>query len=229
MSLRLYVAPFAPNPMRVLVVMREKGVAAQLIDITTLAPAEYRSINPLGQVPALVLEDGEVLTESRTICDYLDAVSGRPLLFGDSPLERARIGMWDRRAEMGLFNPAVDYGHHTHPMFAGRLAQFPDWASTLVPRAEAVLDLVTEQLGRSKFVAGDDLSAADFTAALGYFLFVGFGAIEPRGDDPLRRWAETMVARDSMAPVRELFAAFRPDLLEMFAQTPKQPIEQGVQ
>ena len=226
--MRLYLAPFAPNPMRVIVLMREKGIDAELVDINSLPPGGFHAVNPLGQVPALVLDDGEVLTESRTICDYLDTVSGTPFLFGDTPLERARIGMWDRRAEVGLFNPAVEYGHHTHPMFVGRLKQFPDWAESLIPRVEAMLDLFSEQLGKTKFLAGEELSVADLTAAIGYFLFVGFGAIRPRNDDTLRPWAEAMIARDSMAPVRDLFAAFLPDLLATFASSALAPADQGV-
>lgn len=215
--MKLFVAPFAPNPLRVLVVMREKGIAAEHVDVTGLAPGEYAAINPLGQVPSLMLDDGEVMTESRTICEYLDSISGAPFLFGSNPLERARIGQWERRAEMGLLNPAIEYGHHSMPMFAGRLTQFPEWAQTLVPRAERVLDLVAAQLERSEYLVGDTLSAADLTAALGYLQLVGMGAVPARADGALAAWARRLFNRDSFAPVRELIAAFRPDLLAQFA------------
>ena len=38
---------------------------------------EVRAINPLGRIPALVLDDGEVLLDSNAIVDYLDEVHGR--------------------------------------------------------------------------------------------------------------------------------------------------------
>src|SRR3982751_4048562 len=103
MSMRLYVTPFAPNALRVQIFMLEKAVTVEVIDVSATQGGEYLELNPLGQVPALELDSGEVITESLTICEYVDAVSGPPRLFGSTPEERARIGMWERRAEMGLF------------------------------------------------------------------------------------------------------------------------------
>ena len=91
--MKLYVMPFAPNAMRVQIFMLEKGVATDVIDVTPSLKGEYLKINPLGQVPALELDSGEFITESLTICQYLDEVSGPPRLFGATPEERAHIGM----------------------------------------------------------------------------------------------------------------------------------------
>ncbi|HEY7005093.1 MAG TPA: glutathione S-transferase family protein [Sphingomicrobium sp.] len=210
--MKLYVSPFAPNAMRVQIFALEKRVAVDIIDVTQLAPGEYAKVNPLGQVPALETDDGVIVTESLTICQYLDEVSAPPRLFGATPEDRARIGMWERRAEMLLFIPSVEYGHHTHPMFAKWLVQYPDWAHTLVPKAERMLGLLAAQLGRHSYVAGDEVSVADFTAALGYFALVAWGALPQSSDQSVQDWSARMLARPSMAPLRVAMDAFRTEL-----------------
>ena len=204
--MRLYVTPFAPNALRVQIFMLEKGITADVIDVSATQHGEYLKINPLGQVPALALDDGEVITESLTICQYLDVIAGAPFLFGTSPQERARIGMWERRAELSLFIPSVEYGHHTHPMFTGRIEQHPDWAKSLVPNAIRSVDLIADQLDGSPFVADDELSAADFTASLGYFGLVAYGAIPASTRQSVQRWSQAMMSRPSMIPLQQAAA-----------------------
>jgi glutathione S-transferase len=207
--MRLYVTPFAPNVMRVQTLMLEKGISAEVIDVSASLKDEYLNVNPLGQVPALELDSGEFITESLIICRYLDEVSAEPRLFGSTPEQRAHIGMWERRAELALFIPSVEYGHHTHPMFAGMIEQHPGWAKSLVPKAQRMIDLMAGQLGRTGFLAGDEVSAADFTAALGYFALIAFGAIPPSDHPSVQRWSAVMIARPSMAPLREAAEAFK--------------------
>jgi maleylpyruvate isomerase len=53
--------------------------------------AAYLAINPQGLVPALVLEDGAVLTQSLAIIEYLDEIHPSPPLLPQSALDRARV------------------------------------------------------------------------------------------------------------------------------------------
>ena len=201
--MRLYVTPFAPNAMRVQIFMLEKGIAAEVIDVSAILHGEYLKINSFGQVPALELDNGEIITESLTICQYLDEVSAPRRLFGATAEDRARIGMWERRAEFALFIPGIEYGHHTHPMFAGQIAQHPEWAKSLAPKALQMIDLMADQLEKTIYLAGKEVSAADFTAALGYFSLIAFGAIPPSAHPSVQRWSQAMMSRPSMAPLQE--------------------------
>ncbi|KAF4473744.1 Glutathione S-transferase domain containing protein [Fusarium agapanthi] len=72
--MKLYDAP-ASNPMAVrLFVLERRGISldVETIDVMNMENRglEYRKINPRGEVPALVLENGIVLSEVTAICEY---------------------------------------------------------------------------------------------------------------------------------------------------------------
>jgi len=52
---------------------------------------EFRSVNPHGRVPALVLDSGEVLTQSLAIIEYLDEIHPKPPLLPPDPVRRAKV------------------------------------------------------------------------------------------------------------------------------------------
>jgi glutathione S-transferase len=107
--MKLYDGGRAPNPRRTRIFLAEKGITLPLeqVDLGAMAqksPA-YAAINPLKRVPALVLDDGTVITESIAICRYFEALKPDPPLFGRGALELARIEMWNRRLELHLLFP----------------------------------------------------------------------------------------------------------------------------
>src|SRR5208337_2717301 len=117
--MKLYDGGKAPNPRRVRVFLAEKGVTipTEQVDLGTLqqkSPA-FSAINPLQRVPALVLDDGTVLTESVAICRYIEALHPAPPLFGEGALEQALVEMWNRRAEFNLLGPVANVFRHLHP------------------------------------------------------------------------------------------------------------------
>lgn len=207
--MRLYSSQFAPNPLRVLIVAQEKGLEIEVINLAAQHPADFRAINALDQVPALELDDGRIITESLTICQYLDAISGTPFLFGEKLDNRTRIGMWERRAEMLLFNPSIEFLHHTHPMFHGSTERFPVWAKSLVPKALQLVEIMGHQLEISPYLAGDQFTAADITAYLVYFGFAAAGVIPTTINPTLHDWADRVAGRDSMAILKQVAAFLR--------------------
>ena len=95
----------SPNGMRVEIFLQEKCIdlPRQPVDIMrgqTQSDA-YRKINSLGEVPALELDDGRILTESVAICRYLEALNPEPALFGKGVEEQAMIEMWNKRLRAG--------------------------------------------------------------------------------------------------------------------------------
>lgn len=62
------------------------------------APQEVLSLNPLGKIPVLVLDDGASLYDSRVICEYLDLEYG-PSLFPTGEQERIQHLKWQSLAD----------------------------------------------------------------------------------------------------------------------------------
>ena len=84
----------SPYTRRVAVSLHLLGIPFTRDTSSVFSNAEHvRAINPLGRVPALVLDGGEVLIESGAILDYLDETVGpaRALLPTSGPERRAAL------------------------------------------------------------------------------------------------------------------------------------------
>src|SRR5580698_10648817 len=117
--MKLYDGGRAPNPPRVRVFLSEKGITvpAEQVDLGALQQKSdaFTAVNPMQRVPALVLDDGTVITESIAICRYFEVLHPEPALFGRGALEIALVEMWQRRAELHLLFPVASVFQHTHP------------------------------------------------------------------------------------------------------------------
>ena len=107
--MKLYDSRLAPNPRRARIFLAEKGISlpTEQVDIMAMQhkTPEYAAINPLQRMPALVLDDGTVITESIAICRYFEVLQPEPPLFGVGAKEIALVEMWNRRCEINLFLP----------------------------------------------------------------------------------------------------------------------------
>jgi glutathione S-transferase len=199
----LYNSPNpAPNPRRVRMFAAEKGIALQVEQVSLIArehkSAEYLALNPRGQTPALALDDGTVLTESVSICRYLEALQPDPPLFGTSPVEIANIDMWIRRTELVLGATVSAIWVHTHPLTATIVPErFEDYGESHRPKVTAAMAMCDEALAKAAHIAGDNFSAADIML-LSTIDFAGFiGLPIPEDMAHLRDWHARVSARPS--------------------------------
>jgi glutathione S-transferase len=84
--MQLYYNVTSPYTRKVRIVLHEKGLfdsTEQILVDPWADPAALHAAVPVGRVPALVTGDGLVLSESTTICDYLDSLPGGPSLVGE--------------------------------------------------------------------------------------------------------------------------------------------------
>jgi Glutathione S-transferase, N-terminal domain len=84
--MKLHWSPRSPFVGKVMIVAHERGLVDRLSCVRTVAAmttphAELMRDNPLSKIPTLVLDDGTVLYDSPVICEYLDALDGKPQLF----------------------------------------------------------------------------------------------------------------------------------------------------
>lgn len=74
--MKLYGNPLSPFARKACFIAHAHGIAMEQIDILPLSDEGFRKVNPLGKIPALVLDDGTVMIDSRVICEYLDQLGG---------------------------------------------------------------------------------------------------------------------------------------------------------
>jgi glutathione S-transferase len=90
--MKLYFAPTSPYVRMVRVAALEKGVADRIELVDARAEGnDTEDKNPLNKVPAFVTDDGEVLIESKLICQYIDSLAGGPELYPSDAAARRRV------------------------------------------------------------------------------------------------------------------------------------------
>jgi glutathione S-transferase len=157
--MKLYDGGRAPNPRRVRIFLAEKGVSVPMEPVNLGAlehkTQAYTAINPLQRVPALVLDDGTVITESMAICRYFEASRPEPPLFGHGGREAALVEMWNRRLELNLYEAVAAVFRHLHPAMREMESQVPAWGEANKPRVSKFLALLDRELADRLYVAGD--------------------------------------------------------------------------
>lgn len=170
--MKLYTYDPAPNPRRLALFLKYKGIEldTQQVDLGAQEQHgdEYGKINPLRTVPALVMDSGEVLTEVIGQCVYLEALYPEKPLMGSTPLEQAEVINWDHRLFMTGFMAIADAFRNSHPAFKGRgmpgpvpLEQIPELAERGQIRLEHFWPGMDEHLAGRDWVAGSSISFAD--------------------------------------------------------------------
>lgn len=98
--MRLHWSPRSPFVRKVMIVLHETGLLDRIECIRSVvafaAPPNPAVLadNPLGKIPALVLDDGTALFDSRVICEYLDDLHDGPKLLPADPKARFRQLRW---------------------------------------------------------------------------------------------------------------------------------------
>ncbi len=200
--MKLYDGGRAPNPRRVRIFLAEKGIKVDLEPVDLGAQAHkapaFTAINPLQRVPALLLDDGSVLTESIAICRYFEALHPEPNLFGRPGLEMARVEMWNRRLELHLYAAVQAAFRHLHPgMQAFEVPQVAAWGEANKARALDFLELFDRELAGHPYAAGDRFTVADITGLVSVDLMKPAKLNIPDELGNVRRWHAMISERPS--------------------------------
>ncbi len=93
--MKLYSYWRSTTSYRVRIALNLKGLQYESIPVNLVkgeqSSSDYVSLNPGQGVPALVLDDGTVLTQSMAILDWLEETRPTPALLPQDPVERARV------------------------------------------------------------------------------------------------------------------------------------------
>ena len=203
--MKLHIAPRAPNPRRVQMFIAEKGIdGIETVDLNLVTNEHksdaFRAKSPLATVPALELDDGRVLTESRAICTYLEGLAPEPNLMGVDATERAFIEMADRRIEFHLLGTSANCIRHPHPGLALlEQPQFPDFGAAQGQKMRGTARWLDGELARQPFVAGERFTIADITAFCALEFARGLMKFKPgeEGMAYLQAWRDRIAERAS--------------------------------
>ena len=155
--MKLYYAPGACS-LSPHIVLRETGATFEMdkVDLgekKTSDGGDFTKISPLGYVPALELDNGDVLTEGAAIVQYLaDQAPAAKLMPEVGTMERYRAQEW-------LTFIASELHKGFSPLFNPALPD--DMKSGVITRLESRFDHVENQLEGKQYLTGDAFSAVD--------------------------------------------------------------------
>lgn len=205
----LYDCSTAPSPRRARILLAEKGVVHDTVQIDLRTGEQfgdaYRAINPQCTVPALRTEEGPVLTDNAGIAAYLEARFPQPALQGSTPLEMAEIASWNWRLEFEGLMAIAEALRNSVPAMANRAlpgpveyAQIPELAQRGLARLQQFMDTLDQRLAGREFVATDRFSIADITAVVAVD-FARVVRVKPGEQHAhLRRWHGAMAGRPAV-------------------------------
>jgi len=206
----LYDCSTAPSPRRARILLAEKGVAHESVQVDLKNSEQlsdaYRQINPLCTVPALRTEEGAVLTDNAAIAAYLEARYPEPALLGTTPIEKAKIASWNWRAEFDGLLAVAEALRNSVPAMANRALpgpvdypQIPELGQRGLSRLQQFFVTLNDRLAGRDFIATDRFSIADITAVVAVD-FARIVKVRPGEQHPhLQRWRAAMARRPSMS------------------------------
>lgn len=202
--MKLYSYDFAPNPRRVLLHMRHKGIEIDTLQVDLMKgeqmSGEFAQLNPQFTVPLLVLADGNSLGEVVSIVSYLEDLYPEKPLLGTNSLERAQILGWCHRIFMQGLTAVAEVFRNGNPAFVDRampgpvnMPQLPELVERGNLRLDAFFASMEQELQDRDYLVADGLSQAD----IDLYVAIGFagwaaGRKIPESCPRLHEWTEGM-------------------------------------
>nr|WP_315220085.1 glutathione S-transferase N-terminal domain-containing protein [uncultured Duganella sp.] len=161
----------SPYVRKVRVVLAEKKLDCQFELENVWAPdTAISTLNPLGKVPALVMEDGSVMIDSRVMVEYLDTLTPVCKLLPPNGRDRADVKCWEALAD-GMLDAAITVRleRTQRPIEL----QSEDWIARQMRKVHLGLAALSEKLGEQAYCAGKNYSLADVAVGctLGWLSF----------------------------------------------------------
>lgn len=191
-TIKIYGLPPSTFTRTVLIACHEKGIDYELVPTR---PMDLGAINPFHKIPAMTHGD-LTLFESIAILRYFERTFGGAKLWPDDPKGAALVDQWASAVSDSLVNAALRYLAHRFgflPVPEQMAQQFLDKTAQFLPHFD-------RQLGKSRFLAGAALSAADLYLAPLLFYFPDMPQTKAILDiaPNCKRWLGEMANRPSV-------------------------------
>jgi glutathione S-transferase len=210
---RLYHLWLSPACRKIRIVLREKGLEFELCteNVWERRP-EFLVLNPAGDVPVLVENDGVALSDGAAICEYVEEAYQKPPLIPGNAMERAEI-----RRLVAWFDAKFDFEVTANLLGEKFMKRFlklgePDSRAIRAGRENIHyhLDYIAWLGERRSWLAGDAFSLADIAAG------AHLSALDYLGDVP---WEQHEGAKDWYARIKSR-PSFRPILADHIPGAP---------
>jgi glutathione S-transferase len=195
--MKLYFSALSPFVRKVRVAAMELGLDKR-IELVTVATtpvamsADLAKVNPLGRLPTLVTDDGDLLIESSVIVEYLDTLAGGKIIPAQGP-DRWRVKRTEALAD-GLMDSAILVRYETFLRPAEK--RWPEWIAGQQRKVNQALDALEGQA----WLFDDTVDAGKIAVgcALGY-LDLRFPDLGWRKTcETLGRWYDAFARRPAM-------------------------------
>ncbi len=231
MALTYYHAEPAANSLKSMIPLKEKGLDFKSVYVDLHKFEQHQpwfiAINPEGQVPVLD-HNGVIITHTTVINEYLEDVFPEIPLRPLDPVGKARMRYWNKFVDEHVMNFVSMHGWNRMISVIARGIEDGDFEKLMeqIPLAdqrekwktaragfseeqlqhatqkiEAAVDKVNEQLGKTKWLAGDEYTLADinFFCHCGAMVERMFPELEIATRAPnLVKWRENMLARPAV-------------------------------
>lgn len=192
-----------PNPRLVRMFIAEKGIEIPTTEIDVLAGenrrAPYTDLNPAGQMPTLLLDDGRSISETVAICSYLEDRHPSPPLLGTTPEQRAEALMWTLRVMHQITEPMANGFRYAEglDLFKDRIHVIPQAAEDLKAIGREQLAWLDGLMEGRDYLCGERITLADIILYCLADFFAGVGQPLDPSLQNVKAWFERMSARPS--------------------------------
>ena len=181
---------------RVLILELGLQDSVELVDIGAVTPVssndELNAVNPLGLVPALLLNDGSALTNSPLICEYLNQIADGPFYPSDVTRRFKTLGL--QALGDGVLDISVALRYET--FLRPEALRWQDWIDHQGQKIKRGLDTLEARC--PQFEASPLIGEITIACTLGYHDF-RYPQDEWRAGRPaLTAWFEAIMQRDSL-------------------------------
>ena len=181
--MKLLGSPLSPYTRKVRIVLAEKKIECDFekVDVNP-SDNPVNAHNPLGKVPALVLDDGTALFDSRVIVEFLDSVSPISRRIPEDNRERVAVRRWEALADGSLDAGLLIRYESLRP----KKEQSAAWAGKQSGKLRRGLAMIAAELGDKHWCHGDRYTLADIAigCCLGWVEFRKPGGAGWRGEYP---------------------------------------------
>jgi len=191
--MNLYSGTTCPFSQRCRIVLYEKGMDFQIIDVDMYnKPEDIAVMNPYNRLPVLVERD-LILYEANIINEYIDARFPHPQLMPADPV-------WRARARLMLFNFEVELFSQIDTLENGNAKQQEKSRAQVADRLTEIAPVFTKQ----KYMLGDEFSMLDVAISPLLWRLDYYGISLGKQAAPLMKYAERLFSRpafiDALTP-----------------------------